>query len=100
MSEQTYKDITYTLTRNERKTTSIFIERDGGVSILSPKHYSQEQIEAIIESKRSWIYTSLAEWEDLNRTRVQREFVSGKVFHTWGGTIDLKLLMIKKNRYY
>lgn len=101
-----YKDIQYTLRKSERKTTSIFIERDGSVSVLSPKNYSQEQIEVIIESKLSWIYTSLAEWEDLNRTRVQREFVSGEGFPYLGRNYRLKIvddqkepLLLKNGRF-
>jgi predicted metal-dependent hydrolase len=65
-----YKDIKYSLKQSKRKTTSILIERDGSVTVLAPDSYEIEKIESIIEEKRSWIYSNLAEWEDLNRTRV------------------------------
>ena len=33
-----YKDIQYTLKRSKRKTASIYIERDGAVSVLVPEN--------------------------------------------------------------
>lgn len=35
---RTFKDIEYTLVRSRRKTASIYIERDGKVSILVPEN--------------------------------------------------------------
>jgi hypothetical protein len=31
-----------------------------------------------------WIYRNLAEWRDLNATRVTREWVSGETFPVFG----------------
>ncbi|MFT5840495.1 MAG: putative metal-dependent hydrolase [Flavobacteriales bacterium] len=75
-----YKDIDYKLKKSDRKTTSIYIERDGTVLVIAPAPFQLEKIEQILESKRSWIYRSLAEWDDLNRTRVHREYVNGESF--------------------
>ena len=86
-----YKDIEYRLKTSERKTTSIYIERDGSVSVLAPKPFDTDKIESIIESKRSWIYRSLAEWEDLNRTRIAREFVNGESFPYLGRNYQLRI---------
>ncbi|MEW6984310.1 M48 family metallopeptidase [Colwelliaceae bacterium 6471] len=91
-----YKDIKYNLKQNRRKTTSILIERDGSVSVLAPELYAIEKIESIIEEKRTWIYRNLAEWEDLNRTRVEREFVSGEGFLYLGSNYRLKLVEEQK----
>ncbi len=81
-----YRDIDYFLKKSDRRTTSIYIERDGRVSVLAPEPFDRARIEALIEKKRSWIYRSLAEWEDLNRTRVQREYVNGESFLYLGET--------------
>ena len=51
-----------------------------------------EKIEQILEAKRSWIYRNLAEWEDLNRTRVEREFVNGEGFPYLGSTYRLQIV--------
>lgn len=101
-----YKDIQYRLKQSKRKTTSIFIERDGSVSVLAPEGYDAEKIEQILEQKRSWIYRNLAEWEDLNRTHVERQFVSGEGFPYLGSNYRLKLVddqqedLILKNGYF
>lgn len=87
----TYKDIEYNLKKSERKTTSIYIERDGSVSVLAPAPFEHDKIEQIIEKKRSWIYRNLAEWEDLNRTRVQREYVNGESFLYLGRNYQLRI---------
>ena len=65
-----YKDIEYDLSRSQRKTASIYIERDGRVSVMAPDQWSDEEVEHVLERKRPWIYRGLAEWEDLNATRV------------------------------
>jgi hypothetical protein len=38
------------------KTTDIVIERDGLINIRPPKEFSVERIDAVVESKRMWIY--------------------------------------------
>ncbi len=54
-----FKDIQYTLIRSRRKTASIYIERDGNVSVLVPEKLTARQVDDILESKRKWIYQSL-----------------------------------------
>ncbi len=101
-----YKDIQYTLKQSKRKTTSILIERDGSVAVLAPEGYDVEKIEQILEQKRSWIYRNLAEWEDLNRTHVERQFVNGEGFPYLGSNYRLKLVddqqedLTLKNGYF
>ncbi len=87
-----YKDIAYRLKKSPRKTTSIYIERDGSVSVLAPEPYDLSKVESLIEKKRSWIYRNLAEWEDLNRTKVQRDFVNGEGFLYLGRSYRLRLV--------
>lgn len=90
--QYTYKDIDFSLKKSDRKTTSIYIERDGSVSVLAPKPFDIPRIERLIEKKRSWIYRGLAEWEDLNRTRVHREYVNGEAFLYLGRNYRLQLV--------
>lgn len=89
---QRYKDIEYTLKRSNRKTASIYIERDGRVSVLVPDHITAAQLESLLEQKRRWIYTSLAEWQDLNTTKIDREYVNGEGFLYLGRTYRLNLV--------
>lgn len=87
-----FKDIEYTLIRSRRKTASIYIERDGKVSVLVPEKLTARQIDDILESKRKWIYQSLAEWQDLNANRIQRDYVNGEGFLYLGRSYRLKLV--------
>ena len=87
-----FKDIEYTLVRSRRKTASIYIERDGKVSVLVPEKLTIRQVEEVLESRRKWIYQSLAEWQDLNANRIQRDYVNGEGFLYLGRTYRLKLV--------
>ena len=87
-----FKDIAYTLIRSRRKTASIYIERDGKVSVLVPEKLTARQVDEILESKRKWIYQSLAEWQDLNANRIQRDYVNGEGFLYLGRSYRLKLV--------
>ena len=97
MTRQVYKDIEYSLSRSERKTASIYIERNGDVSLFVPKRLKKRQIEEVIESKRVWIYKGLADWEDLNSKRIHREFVNGEGFLLFGRTHRLKIVNDQKD---
>ncbi|MFK5947727.1 MAG: SprT family zinc-dependent metalloprotease [Methylococcales bacterium] len=87
-----YLDIDYDLKKSSRKTTSIYIERNGDITVLAPEPYDIGKVEEILDAKRSWIYRNLAEWEDLNRTRVEREFVNGEGFPYLGSTYRLQIV--------
>ncbi|MCP4212868.1 MAG: M48 family metallopeptidase [Halieaceae bacterium] len=87
----TYKDIDYALTRSDRsKTASIYVERDGSISVRVPDHFTDEEIEALIEQKRYWIYKHLAEWRELNAAQVEREYVNGEGFLYLGRSYRLQ----------
>lgn len=89
---RTFKDIEYTLVRSHRRTASIYIERDGRVSVLVPEKLANRQIEDLLESKRKWIYKNLAEWQDLNAHKVHRDYVNGEGFLYLGRSYRLKLV--------
>ncbi|MBL8869940.1 MAG: M48 family metallopeptidase [Planctomycetaceae bacterium] len=89
---RTYRDIRYTLKRSKRKTASIYVERDGQITLIAPEDLSVQQIEKVLEDKRRWIYTHLAEWHDLNATRIERQFVNGEGFLYLGRSYRLKLV--------
>lgn len=86
------EDISYELIRSPRRTADIVIEPDGRVIVRAPETTSDERIEDIVESKRLWIYKNLAEWRDLNATRVIREFRNGEGFLYLGRSYRLLLV--------
>ena len=87
------RDIKYQLLPSrKRKTTDIVIERDGRVTVRSPLYFTPEQVDAVVESKRLWIYRNLAEWQELNLSKVSREWVNGETFLYLGRTYRLSLV--------
>lgn len=93
MNARRVRDIEYRLLPGQdRKTTDIVIERDGAISVRPPKHYTPEQVDAVVASKRMWIYRNLAEWRDLNATAVAREWVNGETFLYLGSAYRLALV--------
>jgi predicted metal-dependent hydrolase len=84
--------IDYEVVRSGRNTADIVIERDGRVLVRAPEDVAAERIEDIVESKRYWIYKNLAEWRDLNATRVVREYRNGEGFLYLGRSYRLLLV--------
>lgn len=107
MTPRRVRDIEYQLMPGtDRKTTDIVIERNGVVAVRPPKGFSPEQVDAVVESKRMWIYRNLAEWRDLNATAVVREWVNGETFLYLGRAYRLSLvarqsadLLLKEGRF-
>ena len=87
------RDIEYQLLPGaDRQTTDIVIERSGVITVRPPQRMTPEQVDDTVFSKRMWIYRNLAEWRDLNATRVTREWVSGESFLYLGSSYRLQLV--------
>lgn len=84
--------ILYGVVRSRRTTADIVVERDGRVIVRAPTTLLDQDIEDIIQSKRYWIYKTLAEWRDLNATRVLREYRNGEGFLYLGRSYQLSLV--------
>lgn len=53
-------ELTYTIQRSpRRKTLSITVERDRSVVVHAPNNLCAEKIDAIIQSKRQWLYEKI-----------------------------------------
>lgn len=99
-------DISYQVVRSRRATADIVIERDGSILVRAPESIPDERIEDMVEAKRYWIYKNLAEWRDLNATRVLREYRNGEGFLYLGRSYRLFLvanqtepLLLKNGRF-
>lgn len=99
-------DIRYQVIRSRRATADIVIERDGSIVVRAPETIPDERIEDMVEAKRLWIYKNLAEWRDLNATRVLREYKNGEGFLYLGRSYRLLLvaeqnepLLLKNGRF-
>jgi predicted metal-dependent hydrolase len=93
MQLRNVRDIHYQLLPGaDRRTTDIVIERDGLITVRPPACMTPEQVDETVFSKRMWIYRNLAEWRDLNTTRVVREWVNGESFLYLGSSYRLSLV--------
>lgn len=92
MKERHGQAIPYTVVRSRRSTADIVIERDGRVVVRAPEWIGDEEVESIVGSKHYWIYQALAEWRDLNATRVLREYKNGEGFLYLGRAYRLLLV--------
>jgi len=86
-----HKDLDFKLAKSERKTLSIYVERDGSLTVRAPKDITEDKIGEILDKKRQWIRKSIAELEELNRTRVLRQFVNGEGFLYLGKSYRLRI---------
>lgn len=98
MLNHTVDNIDFTYSFSKRKTASLFVERNGAISLIAPDHLEIGKIEDLIREKKSWIFKSIAEWKDLNATRVAREFVNGEGFLYLGRTYRLRISEAMKNK--
>jgi predicted metal-dependent hydrolase len=85
-------DVAFEVVRSRRRTADVIIERDGKVQVRAPHWVTDDQIAEVIEAKRRWIYQNLAEWRDLNATRVLREYRNGEGFLYLGRAYRLELV--------
>ncbi len=82
----------YSVTRSKRKTLSIYIERDGAVSVLAPENITDDKLAAIVDAKSYQIFKFLAEQKLLNQSKVKRELVNGESYYYLGRNYQLYLV--------
>lgn len=66
--------------RSNRKTASIYIERDGSLSVLVPEKTTEQEVRDILKANEYKIHKYQAKRQLLNDKAIQREFVSGQSF--------------------
>ena len=73
-------EYTIAVKRSKRKTTSIYIERDGSLSMLVPENTPEHEVEAILKANEYKIHKYQAKRELLNENATKREPVNGQSF--------------------
>jgi predicted metal-dependent hydrolase len=99
-------NVPYEVVRTRRSTADIVVERDGKLVVRAPSWVDDQRVAAVVRSKHHWIYQALAEWRDLNATRVLREYKNGEGFLYLGRAYRLLLaadqeeaLVLKNGRF-
>jgi len=100
-------NLSYEIVRSRRATADIVVERDGRVVVRVPQSIPHQRIEDLVHAKRYWIYKTLAEWRDLNATKVLRGYRNGEGFLYLGRSYRLSLvgrqdepLQLKEGRFW
>lgn len=100
-------NVSISIRKSKRKTLSIYIERNGTVTVLAPEASSDLDIKKVIKKKEYQIFKMLAEWETTNISRVEREYVNGQSFLYLGRNYRLELTtdkqtepLLLKNGYF
>ena len=88
--------ILYKVVRSRRSTADVVIEPDGSVVVRAPEWTDDAQVDAIVAEKSYWIYKNLAEWRELNSSRVLREYKNGEGFLFLGRSYRLALVSNQK----
>ena len=88
---QKYNNLTYKLSRSDRKTMSIYVGPDGGISVLAPKDLELNQIHSTLDEKSYWIFKSLAKFKELNQSKVCRQVANGEEFLYFGRSYKLRI---------
>lgn len=101
------ENIELNIKKSNRKTLSIYIERNGSVSVLAPETASETEIHTILKKKEYQIFQKLAQWETTNQAKVEREYVNGQSFLYLGKNYRLEFTkarqvspLILKNGYF
>lgn len=81
---------------DRRKTVGITVERDGRLTLSAPVDCPTERIKKIAAEKTFWVYTKLAEKEQLWLHNNRKEFVTGEGFNYLGRHYRLKLVDPKR----
>ncbi len=67
------------------------MEPQGTITVRAPSCIDIDQINSILNMKRYWIYKSIAEVKELNKTKVDRSLVSGEGYLYMGKSYRLKI---------
>ena len=76
----------------QRQTMQITVERTGELIVSAPPEVEIDRLRDFVTEKRFWIYTKLAQKDQLQRKVPRKEFVGGEAHLYLGRSHRLKLL--------
>ena len=85
------KDIEFNVEFRNRKTMTISVEPSKNITVMAPVGTSEEEIKEAVKSKGAWIVKKLFEFRNIERKRVNREFVNGESFMYLGRNYSLQI---------
>ena len=89
----TVGDLSFALkSSSRRRTIEITVDRGGVLVLSAPPGVEEEKLRAFVIEKRFWIYTKLAEKDQLQKTVPAKSFVDGEGFLYLGRSYRLRLV--------
>lgn len=86
-------DLHLTIRRSsQRRTMQITVERTGELIVSAPPEVGIDRLRDFVIEKRFWIYTKLAQKDQLQRKVPRKDFVGGEAFLYLGRNYRLKLV--------
>lgn len=88
------RDIHFEIYRSSkrRKTVSVIVDPDYGVSLKSPMHVDRETLNAIALDKGAWIVKKMKSHEESRYDVPEREFITGESVQYLGRNYILKII--------
>lgn len=77
---------------DQRKTLGLTVDREGELVISAPRGCEESALESFVREKRFWLYTKLAEKEELKAASEKKQFVTGEGFAYLGRSYRLLLV--------
>ncbi|MET9716272.1 SprT family zinc-dependent metalloprotease [Streptomyces rochei] len=77
---------------DRRKSVRLTVERDASVTAVAPPQVSRDELVKMVEAKRAWLYSKLAEHRDFGEARPAREYVAGEGFPYLGRSYRLRIV--------
>lgn len=77
---------------DQRKTLGLTVDREGELVISAPRGCDEATLESFVREKRFWLYTKLAEKEELQAASEKKQFVTGEGFAYLGRSYRLLLV--------
>jgi predicted metal-dependent hydrolase len=86
-------DLCFEIRRSSRRRTlQITVDRGGELVLATPPEVDEERLREFVQEKRFWIYTKLAEKEQLQKSVPPKVFVNGEGFLYLGRSYRLLLV--------
>jgi predicted metal-dependent hydrolase len=87
------KDIRFEIYRSKKrkKTVSVIVDPEEGVSLLAPAHVDRSTLEAIALDKGAWIVQKLKSHQESRYDVAEREFITGESIQYLGRNYILKI---------
>ena len=81
----------YQIVYSNRKTIAITVERDRSVVVRAPAGTSAEKIQAVVESRKLWLYEKINHTQKYPTQPVRKEFVTGETIMYLGRYYRLEI---------